>query len=214
MQEKFSYALGRAAANYGTMLLAAYATGGLASAAGASAGAAGTLGTASGIILMGAMETGSEAQERIEAYQKKTGDESLEGYTPKMALKNLTAETAYGIGSAILEKKLGFGQQKGLWKLNLDLARAGIKKEVAKAWVKKSAKTVLKSGLSEGGTEMAQEALNIGIDLADGTIEMSALPERLKGMLLEGAVGAVIGGTSGVSAATYNRARAVHEIKT
>ena len=212
-QESFSYGLGSGAANYGMMLIGGYGIGGAAKLLGAGVKAAGTLAEASGIGLATAIDASGEVQEGIQTYREKTGDDNLENIAPKFATKELGTTYLYASGSAILEKFLGFGQQRKIFKSKFDLSKAGVRKEMFKSAAKEYAKQGVKTGASEGITEMAQEGLNIGIDLADGTINWEQMPERLRGLFMQGAIGAVIGGTAGISAAMYNRRAAKRYLK-
>lgn len=212
-QESFSYGLGSGVVNYGMMLLGGYGIGGAAKLLGAGAKAAGAIAEASAIGISTAIDGSGEAQEGIQTYREKTGDYDLENIDSKWAGKEIGTTDFYLAVSAIFEKFLGFGQQRKIFKNKFDLSKAGVRKEMFKSAAKEYAKQGLKAGISEGGTEMAQEGLNIGIDLADGTINWDQMPERLRGLLMQGAIGAVIGGTAGISAAMYNRRAAKRYLK-
>ena len=190
--DDFSYALGGGMANYGGMLALSYLTGGLGSAAGVTAKTAGTMAEAAGIGSVFALELGSEAQEKIDTYIQKTGDVDLKEYTSDIASKDFMFSAMYAAGSAILEKKFGFGEQRKLFKMP-----AG-----------ERLKNIGKTMLSEGGTEFAQSLYDMGIDLAGGYIDFSKLPERFMQALQEGAVGAVLGGGAGTAAAINHRSQA------
>lgn len=187
----FSYNLGGGGVNYGLMFL----TGGAASAGakllGAGAKAAGTIGELSVFAEMFGMSAGEEAQQRIEKYKQRTGDVELKEYTPEMAGKNLFASAVYATGEAALEK-WAFKEQKILFS---------------------SPKTILKTGalaaLKEGGTEGLQSALDIGIDLADGTLNISELPDALRGMLMEAAIGGTLGFGAGIGVGYVQRNNAI-----
>lgn len=212
-QESFSYGLGSGVVNYGMMLLGGYGIGGAAKLLGAGAKAAGAIAEASAIGISTAIDGSGEVQEGIQTYREKTGDYDLENIDSKWAGKEIGTTDFYLAVSAIFEKFLGFGQQRKIFKSKFDLSKAGVRKEMFKSAAKEYAKQGLKAGISEGGTEMAQEGLNIGIDLADGTINWDQMPERLRGLLMQGAIGAVIGGTAGISAAMYNRRAAKRYLK-
>lgn len=201
----FAYQLGGGATQYAEMMIAGYGLGGIAKLAGAGAKAAGIISETGGLATMAAMEMGDEVEEGLETYKQKTGDASLENITPEWAAKEVGTTTAYEVGSVILEKYFGFGKQRKLFNKTIPIETLGRKKDMFVRAAKEFGKQGLKVGASEGTTEMLQEALNIGIDLYDGTINWEQMPERLKGMFMEGAIGAVIGGTAGISAAMYNR---------
>lgn len=207
-KDTFGYALGSGVASYGTMVIGGYGGSSAAKALGASAKAASRATGAAAYGTMAAMEVGGEVQERADKYVADTGDEEFKNYEPEKALKNLAAESAYGVTSVILEKYLGFGEQRRLF--NLDLAK--LKSPTLRATASLT-KTGVKSAVSEAGTEFAQSLANMGIDLIDGTMDWEQVPDRLKQELTGWAAAAVIGGTAGVGVGIYNRSRGIREIK-
>lgn len=207
-KDTFGYALGSGVASYGTMVVGGYGGGAAARALGASAKAAGRATGAAAYGTMAAMEVGGEVQERADKYAADTGDNAFKNYEPEKALKNLAAESAYGTISVILEKYLGFGEQRKLF--NLDLAK--LKSPTLRATASLT-KTGVKTAISEAGTEFAQSLANMGIDLIDGTMDWEQVPDRLKQELTGWAAAAVIGGTAGVGVGIYNRSRGIRAIK-
>lgn len=207
-KDTFGYALGSGVASYGTMVVGGYGGGAAARALGASAKAAGRATGAAAYGTMAAMEVGGEVQERADKYAADTGDNAFKNYEPEKALKNLAAENAYGTISVILEKYLGFGEQRKLF--NLDLAKLNSPTLRATASL---TKTGVKTAVSEAGTEFAQSLANMGIDLIDGTMDWEQVPDRLKQELTGWAAAAVIGGTAGVGVGIYNRSRGIRAIK-
>lgn len=207
-KDTFGYALGSGVASYGTMVVGGYGGGAAARALGASAKAAGRATGAAAYGTMAAMEVGGEVQERADKYAADTGDNAFKNYEPEKALKNLAAESAYGTISVILEKYLGFGEQRKLF--NLDLAKLNSPTLRATASL---TKTGVKTAVSEAGTEFAQSLANMGIDLIDGTMDWEQVPDRLKQELTGWAAAAVIGGTAGVGVGIYNRSRGIRAIK-
>ena len=207
-KDTFGYALGSGVASYGTMVIGGYGGGAAARALGASAKAAGRATGAAAYGTMAAMEVGGEVQERADKYAADTGDNAFKNYEPEKALKNLAAESAYGTISVILEKYLGFGEQRKLF--NLDLAK--LKSPTLRATASLT-KTGVKTAVSEAGTEFAQSLANMGIDLIDGTMDWEQVPDRLKQELTGWAAAAVIGGTAGVGVGIYNRSRGIRAIK-
>lgn len=207
-KDTFGYALGSGVASYGTMVIGGYGGSSAAKALGASAKAASRATGAAAYGTMAAMEVGGEVQERADKYVADTGDEEFKNYEPEKALKNLAAESAYGVTSVILEKYLGFGEQRRLF--NLDLAK--LKSPTLRATASLT-KTGVKSAASEAGTEFAQSLANMGIDLIDGTMDWEQVPDRLKQELTGWAAAAVIGGTAGVGVGIYNRSQGIRTIK-
>lgn len=207
-KDTFGYALGSGVASYGTMVIGGYGGSSAAKALGASAKAASRATGTAAYGTMAAMEVGGEVQERADKYVADTGDEEFKNYEPEKALKNLAAESAYGVTSVILEKYLGFGEQRRLF--NLDLAK--LKSPTLRATASLT-KTGVKSAVSEAGTEFAQSLANMGIDLIDGTMDWEQVPDRLKQELTGWAAAAVIGGTAGVGVGIYNRSQGIRTIK-
>lgn len=173
--ESISYGVGQGLVNYGAMLAAGYLGGEVA-----------------GLASMAVLEGGQKAQEKIDYYTEKTGDLELKGYTPQQAGKDAALSAIYEAGSTILEKKLGYGAQRKLFKVPLG----------------KKIRTVGLTALSEGGTETIQELYAIGIDLAGGYIDTSKLPERFIRAVKEGVIGGILGGTAGIAAAVNHRSQA------
>lgn len=205
----FAYTLGGGAVNYGTMVLG----GGLGTAAkvlGAGTKVAGVLATTGSLGTMGVMEAGQEAYERTSKYLADTGNEDFSGYTPEKAKQNLLAEAAYTAGSVTLEHMIGFGAQKKIWKL--DLKKAGLPSAFRRATID-TVRSGAITAASETTTEIAQSFLNIGIDLADGTMNMAEVPERIQQEMVGWAAASVIGGTAGISAAISHRANGLKYIK-
>lgn len=207
-KDTFGYALGSGVASYGTMVIGGYGGSSAAKALGASAKAASRATGTAAYGTMAAMEVGGEVQERADKYVADTGDEEFKNYEPEKALKNLAAESAYGVTSVILEKYLGFGEQRRLF--NLDLAK--LKSPTLRATASLT-KTGVKSAVLETGTEFAQSLANMGIDLIDGTMDWEQVPDRLKQELTGWAAAAVIGGTAGVGVGIYNRSQGIRTIK-
>ena len=189
--KSFTYALGGGAVDYGLMFLTGGLASGVAKGLGAGAATAAKVGEAAVFSEMFGLSAGEEAQERIEKYKQRTGDVNLENYTPEMAKKNFLASAIYATGEAALEK-WAFKEQKILFT---------------------NPKTMLKTGalaaFKEGGTEALQSALDIGIDLADGTLEWKELPDALRGMLMEAAVGGTLGFSAGMAVGYAQRGNAI-----
>lgn len=207
-QDSFGYTLGSGVSNYATMVVGGYGAGTATKALTGSAKISGKVAGAASLGTMGTMEIGGEAQERAQKYVADTKDTSFKSYDSEKGLKNLTAEVGYGTVSMIMEKYLGYGEQKRIF--SLDLAKLRNPKLRATASL---TKTGVKAGVSETVTEFAQSLANIGIDLIDGTMNWEQVPDRLKQELNGWAAAAVIGGTAGVGAGIYNRSRGIKIIK-
>lgn len=173
-KESFGYGLGQGIANYGAMLAVGYVA------------------PVAGIALGTALEVGQKAEEKIGYHIEETGDSELNKYTSQKAQKDTLYTTIYGVGSAIIEKKFGLGEQLKMVKMPIT----------------NKLKHVIKTAVSEGGTETLQELFATGLDWRGGYIDSSKLPERFMGALKEGAIGAVLGGGMGVASAINHRSQA------
>jgi hypothetical protein len=173
-KESFGYGLGQGIANYGAMLAVGYVA------------------PVAGIALGTALEVGQKAEEKIGYHIDETGDSELNKYTSQKAQKDTLYTTIYGVGSAIIEKKFGLGEQLKMVKMPIT----------------SKLKHVIKTMVSEGGTETLQELFATGLDWQGGYIDSSKLPERFMGALKEGAIGAVLGGGMGVASAINHRSQA------
>lgn len=173
-KESFGYGLGQGIANYGSMLAIGYVS------------------PVAGIGLGTALEVGQKAEEKIGYHIEETGDSELNKYTSQKAQKDTLYTTIYGVGSAIIEKKFGLGEQLKMVKMPIT----------------SKLKHVVKTMVSEGGTETLQELFATGLDWKGGYIDSSKLPERFMGALKEGAIGAVLGGGMGVASAINHRSQA------
>lgn len=173
-KESFGYGLGQGIANYGAMLAVGYVS------------------PIAGIGLGTALEVGQKAEEKIGYHIEETGDSELNKYTSQKAQKDTLYTTIYGVGSAIIEKKFGLGEQLKMVKMPIT----------------SKLKHVVKTMVSEGGTETLQELFATGLDWRGGYIDSSKLPERFMGALKEGAIGAVLGGGMGVASAINHRSQA------
>lgn len=188
----WSFQIGSGVGNYGTMLLASYGVGGIAKAAGMTAKTAEAVAGAAGLAANYGMEYQEEQREGIEQYIKKTGDAELKNITPEWARKEIGTNHAYAALSTVIEKYVGFGEQRKMFASTRNLIKGA-----------------LKTSLSEGTTEGLQALVNLGIDELDGTLLAGEEKERLYGCFREAAIGAIIGGVAGTGAAYYNRNTAV-----
>lgn len=195
--DSFVYKLGSGTESLGVMLVTGYLTGGIGTAVGLGAKAAVRAGQAAALTVGAAAEASSEVQEGVDTYRERTGDTDLSQYTPKEATKEVLTTGLYTAGATALEG------------LNLSkLLR--VFKPKGKGRIVKSA---VEGALSEGITEAAQEGLNVFFDKADGTINWEHVPERLKGALVQGAVGSIVGGSTAGAFSVYHRARGIEAME-
>lgn len=188
-KETFSYKLGGGFASVVQMLLAGYATGGVGSAAKLGAKAVSGLSKASAVTVAAGQEISSEVQEGLQVYRERTGDQNLENYSAKEAGKEFFTTSGYAAAAGALES------------LNLTRVMPFLREG------KKVVPNLAKGAFSEGVTEAAQELANIGFDLIDGTIDFSKMPDRLYGMLEQGLIGGLVGGTTAGAFSVYNQAK-------
>ena len=188
-KETFSYKLGGGFASVVQMLLAGYATGGVGSAAKLGAKAVSGLSKASAVTVAAGQEISSEVQEGLQVYRERTGDQDLKNYSAKEAGKEFFTTSGYAAAAGALES------------LNLTRVMPFLREG------KKVIPNFAKGAFSEGVTESAQELANIGFDLVDGTIDFSKMPDRLYGLLEQGLIGGLVGGTTAGAFSVYNRAK-------
>lgn len=192
-RERFSFKLAGGFSSFGQMLLANYVTGGFAGALGLGAKAAARAGQAAALTFGAASEASGEVQEGIDTYRERTGDTDLSEYAPKEAAKEAVTTGIYTAGATALEG------------LNLNKLFRVFKPKGKGQF----AKSIIEGAVTEGATEAAQEGLNIFIDKADGTINWDQVPERLKGALVQGAIGSIVGGSTAGAFYVYHRARGI-----
>lgn len=188
-KDTWAYKIGSGFSSVFQMLVVGYATAGVGGAVGLGAKAVSGLSKASAVLAAGGQEISSEVQEGIKNYQEKTGDKDLAGYTSKEAGKEFLTTGGYTAAAGALET------------LNLTRVMPFLKEG------KKLIPNFAKGAFSEGVTESLQELANIGFDLTDGTIDFSKMPERLYGMLEQGVIGALVGGTTSGAFSIRNRAQ-------
>ena len=197
VKESLVYQTGAASESFGMMLLTGYLTGGAGTIVGFGAKAAERAAQAAALTFGAASEASSEVQEGIDTYRNRTGDENLEHYTAKEAAKEVVTTGLYTAGSTALEG------------LNLNKLFRVFKPKGKGQF----AKSMIEGAVTEGATETAQEGLNVFFDKADGTINWDQVPERLKGALVQGAVGSIVGGSTAGAFYVYHRARGIEAME-
>lgn len=183
--ESFAYGLGQGAAN----LLMMYASGGATGAVVKGVAAKTAVGIATGT----ALENIEQQSERMPV--NKLGELEVEKITPEWAKKSTIGTTSYLAASALLEKYVGFGKQTTLWETPIKFSNQTLKN------ISPTLKTAGKGLLSEGATEGLQSLTSSGILLAEGTIKMSEMPERLQQAWKEAVIGGILGGSVGTAVA-------------
>lgn len=120
-----------------------------------------------------ALEITSEQLEGIPINED--GSIKWEDYSAQQARTEALGTTTYGIASAFLEKYFGIGLQKKIWTAPVKFTTKGVKGAAAEVGY-----SIAKTAASEYATEDLQSLANAGIDLIDGSITFSKLPERLQ----------------------------------
>lgn len=183
-----AYGLGQGAVNYGMMLLGS--------------GATASAKVATGLVANALLENVEQQSERMPL--NKNNEIDINQITPQWAKNSAIGTTTYLGISTILEKGFGFGKQVKMWETPIKTSNKAIK--ISSPVVKQAAK----NALSEGVTEGLQSLTSTGILLAEGKIDVSQLPDRLKDAWKEAVIGGIIGGTVG-TAVGINQA---HNVKT
>ncbi len=183
--ESFAYGLGQGAAN----LLMMYASGGATGAVVKGVAAKTAVGIATGT----ALENIEQQSERMPV--NKLGELEVEKITPEWAKKSTIGTTSYLAASFLLEKYVGFGKQTTLWETPIKFSNQTLKN------ISPTLKTARNGLLSEGATEGLQSLTSSGILLAEGTIKMSEMPERLQQAWKEAVIGCILGGSVGTAVA-------------
>lgn len=192
--DSWAFGIGQGAAN----LLMMYASGGAAGAI-----VKGTAAKAvAGIVTGTALENVEQQSERIPVNE--LGELEVDRLTPQWAKKSTIGATAYLAASALLEKYVGFGKQTTLWETPIKFSNKTLKN------ISPTLKTAGKGFLSEGVTEGLQSLTSSGILLAEGTIKMSDMTERLQQAWKEAVIGGILGGSVGTAVAINQQ----HNVKT
>lgn len=189
--ESWAFGIGQGVANLLTMYMTGGAAGGLAKLGLMGATKAATAQAVTGIATGVALENIEQQSERIPVNEQ--GDVDIEKITPEWAKKASIGTTAYLTTSALLEKYVGFGKQVKMWETPIKVNNKALK----------NISPILKQGgkglLSEGLTEGLQSLASTGILLAEGTIKMSEMPDRLQQAWKEAVIGGILGGSVGVA---------------
>ncbi len=187
----WSFGLGQGAGNLLTMYATGGLAGGIAKGVGLSATKALALKSATGIATGVALENVEQQSERIPLNEQNEVD--IEKLTPEWAKKSSVGTASYLTTSALLEKYVGFGKQVSLWETPIKFSSQAFKN--ISAVLKQAGKGMLSEGLTEG----LQSLTSSGILLAEGTIKLSDMPERLKQAWKEAVIGGILGGSVGVA---------------
>lgn len=151
---------------------------------------------------MAAQEFSGEMQKRLEKV------DIMKDYDEKQAMTDLLGSTAYTGMSALLEKYTGLGRLiNKVFKGNKVITKG------LKGAIKESVKKGVEGFVSEGGTEFLQGTLSTVLRLGTGNITWEDLPEEMRGNVIEGVFGGILGGTSSVGFAIKNRSKLIDYIE-
>jgi hypothetical protein len=196
--DSFAFGLGQGAANLLTMYASGGLAGGVAKGVGVTAAKGAAAKTIAGVATGTALENIEQQSERMPINEQ--GQLEAEKLTPEWAKKSAIGTTAYLSASALLEKYVGFGKQTTLWETPIKFDNTLLKNASVYA------KIAAKGAISEGLTEGLQSLTSTGILLAEGTIKMSDMPERLQQAWKEAVIGGILGGSVGTAAAINQQA--------
>lgn len=191
--DQWSFGLGQGVVNYGTMLIGGFGAGTATRALGMTAAKAAAVETVTGLTANAVLENIEQQSERIPLDE--SGNADINQMTPEWARKSTIGATSYLVTSAILEKYVGFGKQVKMWETPINFANKQLK-NMSPILIAAG-----KSALSEGLTEGLQSLASSGILLAEGTIKLSDMPDRLQQAWKEAIIGGILGGSVGTAVA-------------
>ena len=146
-------------------------------------------GGASAVGLGVAQEISGETEKRADIAKEK--GKQVEDLTPEQAGAEFSATASYGAVAGVLEK------------INLGKIMPFLRTS------KKPVVAAIQSAVSEGTTEATQAIAAMGFELADGTIDVSKIPDEIYNAIEQGIVGAIVGGTTAGAFSLKNR----HNVK-
>ncbi len=146
-------------------------------------------GGASAVGLGVAQEISGETEKRADIAKEK--GKQVEDLTPEQAGAEFSATASYGAMAGVLEK------------INLGKIMPFLRTS------KKPVVAAIQSAVSEGTTEATQAIAAMGFELADGTIDVSKIPDEIYNAIEQGIVGAIVGGTTAGAFSLKNR----HNVK-
>lgn len=124
-----------------------------------------------------AQEIAGETEKRMDTARSR--GQAPEDLSAKQAAAEFSATASYGAAAGVLEK------------VNLSKIMPFLR--TSKKW----GIAALQSAFSEASTETLQAVAAMGFGWADGTVDVSKIPQEIYDALVQGAVGGIVGGTVG-----------------
>ena len=136
-----------------------------------------------------AQEVAGETEKRMDAARSR--GQNAEDLSPAQAAAEFSATASYGAAAGVLEK------------INLSKIMPFLR--TSKKW----GIAAMQSAFSEASTETLQAVAAMGFGWADGTVDVSKIPQEIYDALVQGAVGGIVGGTTAGAFSLKNR----HDVK-
>lgn len=136
-----------------------------------------------------AQEIAGETEKRMDTARSR--GQAPEDLSAKQAAAEFSATASYGAAAGVLEK------------VNLSKIMPFLR--TSKKW----GIAALQSAFSEASTETLQAVAAMGFGWADGTVDVSKIPQEIYDALVQGAVGGIVGGTTAGAFSLKNR----HDVK-
>ena len=124
-----------------------------------------------------AQEIAGETEKRMDTARSR--GQAPEDLSAKQAAAEFSATASYGAAAGVLEK------------VNLSKIMPFLR--TSKKW----GIAAMQSAFSEASTETLQAVAAMGFGWADGTVDVSKIPQEIYDALVQGAVGGIVGGTVG-----------------
>lgn len=136
-----------------------------------------------------AQEIAGETEKRMDTARSR--GQAPEDLSAKQAAAEFSATASYGAAAGVLEK------------VNLSKIMPFLRTS------KKPIVAALQSAFSEASTETLQAVAAMGFGWADGTVDVSKIPQEIYDALVQGVVGGIVGGTTAGAFSLKNR----HDVK-
>ncbi len=188
--DSWAFKIGSGITNLGMMAIGGGVTS-VAKAAGMTAAKAAVVGATAGIASAIPLENIEQQSDRIKFDEK--GNVDTSNITPEWARKAVGGETFYMAGMGILEAKVGLFRDLKQWQKPIPFKNKLFKNLSVPATL------AVKTAINEGVTESSQSLLSTGIQLLEGNITLSDLPDRLQQAWQEGIIAMLYGGATGTA---------------
>ena len=188
--DSWAFKIGSGVTNLATMVIGGGVTS-VAKAAGMTAAKAAVVGATAGIASAIPLENIEQQSDRIKLDAQ--GNVDTSNITPEWARKAVGGETFYMAGMGILEAKVGLFKDLKQWQKPIPFKNKLFKNLSVPATL------AVKTAINEGVTESSQSLLSTGIQLLEGNITLSDLPDRLQQAWQEGIIAMLYGGATGTA---------------